>query len=109
MAPSNGFFMKNIFIILFITVVHSVLTKVVSMVTLSVVTANVNETQMSFIGRLMMMLSKVLYFPVITMAWYPRQFFPGNFVVIPLFVNSLLWAFVIYALFMLIKRIFTAG
>ena len=79
------------------------------MVTLSVVTANVNETQMSFIGRLMMMLSKVLYFPVITMAWYPRQFFPGNFVVIPLFVNSLLWAFVIYALFMLIKRIFTAG
>jgi hypothetical protein len=109
MASSNGIFMKNIFIILFIAVVHSVLTKFVSMVTLSVVTANVNETQMSFIGRLMMMLSKVLYFPVITMAWYPRQFFPGNFVVIPLFVNSLLWAFVIYALFMLIKRNFTAG
>jgi hypothetical protein len=101
--------MKNIFTILFIAVVHSVLTKFVSMVTLSVVTANVNEAQMSFIGRLMMMLSKVLYFPVITMAWYPRQFFPGNFVVIPLFVNSLLWAFVIYALFMLIKRNFTAG
>ncbi len=100
--------MKNIFIIFFIAVVHSVFTKFVSTITLSVVTANINETQMSFIGRLMMMLSKVLYFPVITLAWYPRQFFPGNFVVIPLFINSLLWALVIYTLFMLIKRIFAA-
>jgi hypothetical protein len=63
---------------------------------------------MPFIGRLIMMLSKVLYFPVITLAWYPRQFFPGNFVVIPLFINSLLWALVIYTLFVLIKRIFGA-
>lgn len=100
--------MKNIFIIFVIAVVHSVITKFVSTITLSVVTANVNETQMSFIGRLLMMLSKVLYFPVITLAWYPRQFFPGNFVVIPLFVNSLLWALVIYTLFVLIKRIFAA-
>jgi hypothetical protein len=100
--------MKNIFIIFVITVVHSVITKFVSTITLSVVTANVNETQMSFIGRLLMRLSKVLYFPVITLAWYPRQFFPGNFVVIPLLVNSLLWALVIYTLFILIKRIFAA-
>jgi len=100
--------MKNILIIFVIAVVHSVFTKFVSTITLSVVTANVNETQMSFIWRLMMMLSKVLYFPVITLAWYPRQFFPGNFVIIPLFVNSLLWALMIYALFILIKRIFAA-
>ncbi|MBW2603395.1 MAG: hypothetical protein JRE28_03620 [Deltaproteobacteria bacterium] len=100
--------MKKIFIILVIVAVHSVFTKFVSMVTLSVVTANVNETQMSFIGRLMMVLSKVLYFPVITLAWYPRQFFPGNFIAIPLFVNSLMWAFVIYTLFMSVKRILAA-
>jgi hypothetical protein len=45
---------------------------------------------------------------VITMAWYPRRFFPGNFIVIPLFINSLLWALMIYALLILIKRIFVA-
>jgi len=100
--------MKKTFIILFIAAAHSVLTKFASMITLSVFTANVNKTQMSFIGRGMTMLSKVLYFPVITLAWYPRQFFPGNYVVIPLFINSLLWALVIYALLILIKRIFAA-
>ena len=98
--------MKNIFIIALITLTHAVLTKFVSMITLSVYAANVNETQMSFIGRWAMMLSKVLYFPVITLAWYPRQFFPGNFIVIPLFINSLLWALVIYTLLILVKRIF---
>ena len=97
--------MKKILLILVIAVTHAVFTKIVSMITLSVVTANANEIQMSFIGRWMMMLSKVLYFPVITMAWYPRQFFPGNFIVIPLFINSLLWALMIYTLLILIKRI----
>jgi hypothetical protein len=97
--------MKKILLILVIAVTHAVFTKFVSLITLSVVTANANEIQMSFIGRWMMMLSKVLYFPVITMAWYPRQFFPGNFIVIPLFINSLLWALMIYALLILIKRI----
>jgi hypothetical protein len=100
--------MKKILLILVIAVTHAVFTKFVSLITLSVVTANANEIQMSFIGRWMMMLSKVLYFPVITMAWYPRQFFPGNFIVIPLFINSLLWALMIYALLILIKRIFVA-
>jgi hypothetical protein len=100
--------MKKILLILVIAVTHAVFTKFVSLITLSVVTANANEIQMSFIGRWMMMLSKVLYFPVITMAWYPRRFFPGNFIVIPLFINSLLWALMIYALLILIKRIFVA-
>jgi len=100
--------MKNIYNILIIAAVHGLCAKSVSIITLSVVSAHVNETQMPFIGRLMMILSNVLYFPVITLAWYPRQFFPGNFIVIPLFVNSLLWALVIYTLFILIKRIFYA-
>jgi hypothetical protein len=100
--------MKKILLILVIAVTHAVFTKFVSLITLSVVTANANEIQMSFIGRWMMMLSKVLYFPVITMAWYPRRFFPGNFIDIPLFINSLLWALMIYALLILIKRIFVA-
>ena len=98
--------MKNIFLILIIAVTHAVFTKIVSMITFFVVTANVNEIEMSSIGRWLMILSKVLYFPVITLAWYPRQFFPGNFIVIPLFINSLLWALVIYTLFILVKRVF---
>ena len=98
--------MKRVLLILAIAVVHLVFTKVISIIALSVVTAHVHESQLPFIGRSLMVMSKVLYFPVITFAWYPRQFFPGNFVIIPLFINSLLWAFVVYVLFVLVKRTF---
>lgn len=97
--------MKKSFVIIAIAVVHFVITKMISSITLSIVTANVHVSQMSFMGRLFMTISKVLYFPVITLAWYPRQFFPGNLVVIPLFINSLLWALIIYLLFDIFKRV----
>ena len=98
--------MKKFFIILAIAVVHLVFTKVISIIALSVVTANVYESQLPFLGQSLMVVSKVLYFPVFTFALYPRQFFPGNFVYIPLFINSLLWALLIYILFVLVKKIF---
>ena len=101
----NGSFMKKVFIILAIAVVHLVFTKVISIITLSVITANVHESQLPFLGRSLMVVSKVFYFPVFTFALYPRQFFPGNFVIIPLFINSLLWALTIYIIFVLIKRV----
>ena len=96
--------MKKIVIILAIAVVHLVFTKIISIMALSVVSANVHEIQLPFLGRSLMVMSKVLYFPVFTFALYPRQFFPGNFVIIPLFINSLLWALPIYILFVLVKR-----
>ena len=102
----NGSFMKKIITILAITLVHLVFTKIITIIALSVVTANVYESQLPFIGRSLMVVSKVLYFPVFTFALYPRQFFPGKFVIIPLFINSLLWALLIYILFVLVKRIF---
>jgi len=98
-------FMRKLFTILAIAAVHAAFTKIISIIALSVFTANVHESQMPFIGRLLMILSKVLYFPVFTFAWYPRQFFPGNLVIFPLFINSLLWALVFYLLFVLIKSL----
>ncbi|HAY40374.1 MAG TPA: hypothetical protein DCY53_14235 [Desulfobacteraceae bacterium] len=97
--------MKKYFVILAIAVVHLVFTKVISTIALSVVTAHAYENQLPFIGRWLMTMSKVLYFPIFTFALYPRQFFPGNFIIIPLFINSLLWALLIYVFFVLVKRI----
>ena len=98
-------FMRKLFAILAIAAVHAAFTKIISIISLSVFAANVHESQLPFSGRLLMILSKVLYFPVFTFAWYPRQFFPGNLVVFPLFINSLLWALVFYLLFVLIKSL----
>jgi len=97
--------MRKLFVILAIATVHAVFTKTISIIALYVITANVHKSQFPFIGRSLMILSKVLYFPVFTFAWYPRQFFPGNLVVFPLFINSLLWALVIYLLFVLINSL----
>ena len=98
--------MKKYFIILGIAAIHFVVTKMVALITLSVFTANVNETQISLMGHLLMWISRVLYFPVMTMAWYPRRFFPGDFIVIPMFINSLIWALSIYVLFVFLNRWF---
>jgi hypothetical protein len=103
----NGAFMKRVLLILTIAVVHLVLTKVMSIIALSIVTSHAYESQLPFIGRWLMVMSKVLYFPVFTFAWYPRELFPGNMIIIPLFINSLLWALIIYVLFVLVKKIFT--
>jgi hypothetical protein len=96
--------MKKYLIVLCIAAAQFVVTKMVTFITLSVFTANADEARVSHIGHLLMMVSRVLYFPVMTMAWYPRRFFPGNFIVIPLVVNSLIWAILIYMIFVLIKR-----
>jgi len=101
--------MKKYVIIVAIAVAHSVITKIIASITLSIASAHVHAGQLPSMGRMLMVVSKVLYFPVITLAWYPRQFFPGNFVVIPLFINSLLWALIIYIFVVLFKRIFASS
>ncbi|UCD31524.1 MAG: hypothetical protein JSW04_01565 [Desulfobacterales bacterium] len=101
--------MKKYVVIIAIAAVHSVVTKVIANITLAMVSAHAHSDQMSVMGRLFMAASKVLYFPVITLAWYPRQFFPGNWVLIPLFVNSLLWAVMIYLFFILLKSVFVSN
>jgi hypothetical protein len=96
--------MKKILIILCVAAVHFVITKAVAVITFSVFTTHADDSRMSFLGHFLIMISRVLYFPVITMAWYPRRFFPGNLIIIPLFINSLIWAILIYMIYVIIKR-----
>ena len=36
-------------------------------------------------------LTKILYFPILSLALYPRHWFPGPWITIPILANSLLW------------------
>ena len=36
-------------------------------------------------------LTAILYFPIISLALYPRQLFPGSWIYVPIMANSLLW------------------
>ncbi len=36
--------------------------------------------------------TKLLHFPLVTLALYPREWFPGNWIYLPMAANSLIWA-----------------
>lgn len=36
-------------------------------------------------------ITRVLYFPIVSLALYPRYWFPGQWMTVPIAVNSLLW------------------
>jgi hypothetical protein len=50
-------------------------------------------------------LTKVLYFPVIGLALYPRHWFPGNWIYIPIALNSLLWGLFLALSLLLVRRL----
>ena len=43
------------------------------------------------LGRSLIALTRVLYFPIITLSLYSRQWFPGEWIYVPIAANSLLW------------------
>jgi len=48
--------------------------------------------------------TKLLHFPLVTLALYPREWFPGNWVYVPMAVNSLIWAIGIFWLIGLFRK-----
>jgi hypothetical protein len=53
---------------------------------------------------LLVRLTKLLHFPLVTLALYPREWFPGNWVYLPMAANSLIWAFGICLLLRLYRK-----
>jgi len=57
-----------------------------------------------YLGDILVWATRVLFFPVITLSLYSRKWFPGDWIYVPLAVNSLLWGITIYGLICLLKR-----
>jgi hypothetical protein len=53
---------------------------------------------------LLVRVTRLLHFPLVTLALYPREWFPGNWVYVPMAVNSLIWASGIYWLIGLFRK-----
>ena len=96
--------MKKIITILLIAAVHLALIKGIVAVTLSGAAPAVYDPQAStVVVRLLVVITKILYFPIITLAMYSRVWFPGNLIYIPIVLNSLLWGIVIYVAWYAVK------
>ena len=98
--------MKKLIIFLFITLIHFGLSVLIIPVTMSVVGA-LNTTQsIPTMGlQTLVAATRVLHFPIISQSWYSRQWFPGDWVRIPILINSLLWAGGIYFLVVVCQKI----
>ncbi|MBW2410479.1 MAG: hypothetical protein JRF72_11825 [Deltaproteobacteria bacterium] len=46
--------------------------------------------------RLLVVATTVLHYPIISLALYSRHWFPGNWIYVPIGMNSLLWGIALY-------------
>jgi hypothetical protein len=49
--------------------------------------------------------TKLLHFPLVTLALFPREWFPGSWVYVPMAANSAIWACAVYCLIGLYRRL----
>ena len=45
-----------------------------------------------FAVQVIVLMTKILHFPIISFSLYRREWVPGNWIYIPLVINSLIWA-----------------
>jgi hypothetical protein len=97
---------KKFAIIVLMALVHFGLSILVVAASISVAAAiNPVQPEPSLLFRILVAVTRVLHFPIISLALYSRLWFPGNLIYVPILINSFFWATGIYLLFLLVKQI----
>jgi len=88
--------MKKLTTVFALAAVHLAISKLVVAVAMQIdmFAANAGWTTVA-LGKTLIALTRILYFPIITLSLYSRQWFPGNWIYVPICANSLLWGAVI--------------
>lgn len=71
--------------------VHFVLSLGIVPLTLKIGSLVPAGTADSLFYKMLALVTRVLYFPILSLALYPRHWFPGNWITLPIALNSLLW------------------
>ncbi len=97
---------KKFAILILIAAIHFVMSALVVASFMSIADAiNAVQAEPPLVFRMLAVATRILHFPIISLSLYSRQWFPGNWIYIPIFFNSLLWAAGIYFLMMLARNI----
>ena len=98
--------MKKLVIFLFITLIHFGLSVLIIPMTMTVAgTLNAAQSMPTVGLKTLVAATRILHFPIISQSWYSRQWFPGDWIRIPILINSLLWACGIYFLVIVFQKI----
>ena len=76
---------------LMLAAVHFVLSLGIVPLTLKIGSLVPAGTAHSLFYTMLALATRILYFPILSLALYPRHWFPGNWITIPIALNSLLW------------------
>jgi hypothetical protein len=97
--------MKKLAIIVFIALIHFGSSVLIVATSMSVLTgADTVPAAPTFGVRILVAATRILHFPIVSLSWYSRQWFPGNWIYVPIIVNSFIWAAGIYVLYLLGKK-----
>jgi hypothetical protein len=85
---------------------HFGLSNLVIPLTMALTTQAAGTPDGSGLGvTLLVRVTKLLHFPLVTLALFPREWFPGSWVYVPMAANSAIWACAVYCLIGLYRRL----
>ena len=87
-------------VILGLSAAHFVVAKIIVALTMQMgMFASDGSRITGFIGHSLVWITRGLYFPIISLSLYSRQWFPGHWIYVPMVANSLLWGVAIYVIY----------
>ena len=90
----KSFARPGAFILLVAALLHFGTSNLIMPLTIALVKpASVTPEGTGITVTLLVRLTKLLHFPLVTLALYPREWFPGDWVYLPMAANSLVWGF----------------
>jgi hypothetical protein len=93
-------------IVVGIAAVHFIATKIIIALTMQMgMFAAGSSRAAGYLGDTLVWVTRVLFFPIITLSLYSRKWFPGDWIYVPVVINSLLWGITIYGIICLLKRL----
>jgi hypothetical protein len=97
--------MKNILLIVIIAAAHFTVSKLTPSMTLLLMDSGIKDAVATgFLIKLLVIMTKLLYFPLLTLSLYSRQWFPGYWINIVIIANSLLWGAGIFFFITLFRK-----
>ncbi len=103
-ALSSGRPLRGRTVFILAAAAHFALTRVVSALTLNLVGGGALHTAGNTLPLALGLLSKGLYFPLISLALYPRGLFPGDWILVPIAANSLVWGLAAWGAWRLLPK-----
>ena len=101
----KGLQLKKILSIGAVAAIHLAICRIVVTIAMNIDMMDQGSGQATVLfGKALVMATRVLYFPIITLSLYSRQWFPGNLIYIPIIANSLLWGIALFGLYSLRRR-----